>query len=82
MLRCAMQAAVLQTGSGGLFLGIATGANISYAGGKNTTFVQANGIADGVATVADVAYTTTGAVAWPFTKLVIASLEDFGPTTI
>ena len=55
------QATVLQSGSGGLFLGVATAANISYSGGKNTTYVQANGTANGVATIADVQYTTTGA---------------------
>ncbi len=59
---CFVQATVLQSGSGGLFLGVATAANISYAGGKNTTYVQANGAANGIATVADVQYTTTGAV--------------------
>ncbi len=65
MLRCALllvQATVLQSGSGGLFLGVATAANISYAGGKNTTYIQANGAANGVATVADVQYTTAGAL--------------------
>ena len=56
-----VQATVLQSGSGGLFLGIATAANLSYAGGKNTTYVQATGTANGLPTVADVQYTTTGA---------------------
>ena len=54
-----LQASVVQAGPGAVFLGVATAANVSYAGGANTTYIQGTGLSpSGLA--ADVAYTTTG----------------------
>ena len=54
-----LQASVIQAGSGAVFLGVGTAANVSYAGGANTTYIQGTGL--GLSGLpADVAYTTTG----------------------
>ena len=51
------QATVVQSGPGGVLLGVASAANITYAGGKNTTYVQGTG---SILATAAVQYTTTG----------------------
>ena len=55
-----MQVTLVQSGAGAAFLGVGTGANITYAGGKNTTYIQGTGISNSNASAANVQYTTTG----------------------
>lgn len=53
------QASLVQSGPGAVFLGVGTAANLTYAGGKNATFVQGTGGLSGLE-IANVQYTTTG----------------------
>lgn len=56
------QASVVQSGPGAVFLGVASAAKITYAGGKNTSYIQGTGESvNGTSNaVAAVQYTTTG----------------------
>ena len=53
------QASLVQSGPGAVFLGVGTAANLTYAGGKNATFVQGTGGLSGLE-IANVQYTTIG----------------------
>lgn len=54
-----MQASLVQSGPGAVFLGVGTAANVTYAGGKNATYIQSTGGVSGTE-IAAVQYTTTG----------------------
>lgn len=55
-----LQASIIQAGPGAVYLGVGTAANVSYAGGANTTYIQGTGISLSGNAAADVQYTTTG----------------------
>lgn len=55
-----VQANLIQQGAGAAFLGVGTAANVTYAGGKNATYIQGTGISNSGALTAAIQYTTAG----------------------